>query len=143
MMKFLIIGHNVLDFIKGNGPLKIQPGGIVYTVMGLLSQIQDSDEIYLLTSEDDETQSKFSPFYQTINRELIIKVKKIPRVHLTSSEMGERCESYENITDSLSITLIKDISRFDGIIINMITGFDIKLDGSGGFKGRFWRFDLF
>ena len=40
--------------------------------------------------------------------------------------MNERHERYENITNNLSIE-INDLEQFDGIMINMITGFDITL----------------
>jgi sugar/nucleoside kinase (ribokinase family) len=39
----------------------------------------------------------------------------------------ERHEAYENITNNLSLD-ISGLNRFDGILINMITGFDITLD---------------
>jgi sugar/nucleoside kinase (ribokinase family) len=54
-------------------------------------------------------------------------VEKIPRVHLNLQKDCERHEAYENITNNLSLD-ISELNSFDGILINMITGFDITLD---------------
>src|SRR5690606_27420280 len=54
-------------------------------------------------------------------------VEEIPKVFLKIYENKEREEYYKNITGVLKINY-KDISSFDGIILNMLTGFDINLD---------------
>jgi len=55
------------------------------------------------------------------------KVEKIPRVHLNLQKDRERHEAYENITNNLSLSF-SDLNSYDGILINMITGFDITLN---------------
>jgi len=126
-MKLLVIGHSVLDFIKSGASQKISAGGIYYTISAI-NKIKDKrDEIFLVSQFDDETFSYFHTEYEKINKDLLIKVDKIPRVHLNLHKENERHEKYENITDGLSINF-SDFKRFDGILINMITGFDINLN---------------
>lgn len=126
-MKLLVIGHSVLDFIKSGASQKISAGGIYYTISAINNIKDKRDEIFLISQFDNETFSYFHTEYEKINMDLLIKVDKIPRVDLNLHKENERHEKYENITDGLSINF-SDFKRFDGILINMITGFDINLN---------------
>jgi sugar/nucleoside kinase (ribokinase family) len=85
------------------------------------------DEIFLCSQFDDETYNYFKPEFEKVNNKYLQKVDKIPRVHLNLEKNKERHEAYENITNNLSLNF-SDLNSFDGILINMITGFDITLD---------------
>jgi len=126
-MKLLVLGHSVLDFIKSENMDKISPGGIYYTISTLNRLIQKNDEIFICSQFDEETYSYFQPEFDIINKNYLKKVEKIPRVHLNLYPAQERHESYENITNNLEID-IDDLEKFDGMLINMITGFDITIN---------------
>jgi len=126
-MKLLVIGHAVLDFIKSDDKHRKSAGGIFYTISALNRLKTNDDEIYLCSQFDDETYSYFKSEFEKVNNKFLEKVEKIPRVHLNLQKGRERHESYENISNNLSINL-SDFNSFNGILINMITGFDITLD---------------
>jgi sugar/nucleoside kinase (ribokinase family) len=126
-MNLLVIGHSVLDFIKSDKEQKISAGGIFYSISALNRLTSSDDEIYLCSQYDDETYNHFKQEFEKVNNKFLQKVEKIPRVHLNLQKDRERHEAYENITNNLSIN-ISDLNIFDGILINMITGFDITLD---------------
>lgn len=126
-MKLLVIGHSVLDFIKVDSEQLISAGGIFYTVSALNRIKYNEDEIFLCSQFDEETYKYFGSEIEKVNNKFFQKVEKIPRVHLNLQDDKERHESYENITNNLSLN-ISDLNTYDGILINMITGFDITLD---------------
>ncbi len=126
-MKLLVIGHSVLDFIKDSEADKISAGGIFYAVSALNRICNKDDEIFLCTQYDEESFKYFKPEYDKIKKDYLQKVEKIPRVHLNLFTDKERHEYYENITNNLKIDFT-DLKELDGILINMITGFDITLE---------------
>lgn len=135
-MKLLIIGHSVLDFIKSDKIEKISAGGIYYTITALNRLKENDDQIFLCSQFDDESYSYFKLEFEKVNSKLLQKVDKIPRVHLNLQKDGERHEAYENITNNLSID-ISNLNLFDGILINMITGFDITITQLNQIKNNF------
>ena len=58
-MKLLVIGHSVVDRINFNGKLKLQPGGIHYSVAALSSFAEEDDEIFLCSSLSAKKDSLF------------------------------------------------------------------------------------
>ncbi|MFZ1518571.1 MAG: carbohydrate kinase family protein [Ignavibacteriaceae bacterium] len=126
-MKLLVIGHSVLDFINDGSSIRQNAGGIFYSISAINRIKSIEDEISLCSQFDDETYSHFLSEFEKIDKSYLTKVDKIPRVHLNVYKDKERHEKYENVTNNLFID-IKDINKFDGILINMITGFDITLD---------------
>lgn len=126
-MKLLVIGHSVLDFIRSGATERISAGGIYYSISAINKIKASSDEIFLLSQFDVETFVYFKKEFDIINKDFLLKVEKIPRVHLSTDQENERHEKYENITSNLTIdcSLLND---FDGILINMITGFDVTLN---------------
>jgi sugar/nucleoside kinase (ribokinase family) len=126
-MNLLVIGHSVLDFIKSDKEQKTSAGGIFYSISALNRLTASNDEIYLCSQYDDETYTHFKSEFEKVNKKYFQKVEKIPRVHLNLQKDRERHEAYENITNNLALA-ISEFKSFDGILINMITGFDITLD---------------
>ena len=125
-MKLIIIGHSVLDFINDGNNIKQNAGGIHFTISALNRIKFAEDEFYLCSQFDDETYKHFSNEFEKIDKSYLTKVDKIPRVHLNLFKDKERHEKYENITNNL-LTNFHNLNQFDGILINMITGFDITL----------------
>jgi len=126
-MKLLVIGHSVLDFIKSDTEQKISAGGIFYSISALNRLKSSEDEIFLCSQFDNETYTYFKPEFEKVSNKYFQKVEKIPRVHLNLQKDRERHEAYENITNNLSLSF-SDLNSYDGILINMITGFDITLN---------------
>jgi sugar/nucleoside kinase (ribokinase family) len=122
-MKLLAVGHTVIDHLTKNGVESIAPGGLFYTAAGLLNIRTDDDEIYLCTAI--EKSSNLFSLYDSSNKLYIHYADKIPKVHLIIHEDEEREEIYENISDELKLDL-KNLNIFDGILVNMITGYDLS-----------------
>jgi sugar/nucleoside kinase (ribokinase family) len=126
-MRILVIGHSVEDHIHQNNEEIIKPGGIYYSTLGLSKIITEGDEIQLITVLQKSNEYLFSETYNKIMLKQIDWVDEIPKIHLIIHDSEERTECYENITQNLKIDY-EVLNGFDGILINMITGFDITLD---------------
>lgn len=124
-MNFLVIGHSVEDHIYYKKNHTVKPGGIYYSAAAM-NYIKDSDdEIYLCTSYKKEGEL-FTGIYEKMKPEYFNYTEIIPKVRLNIYDNKEREEIYENITDELFLDTT-DLNRFDGILVNMITGFDLTL----------------
>ena len=127
-MKILIIGHTVEDHIVFHGEeQEVKPGGIFYSASGFHFLKDAEDEIYLCTSIQKDNYDLFAFVYDRFNHDFFSYVDKIPKIHLNVFEKKERHERYENITDKLTVPF-EALNKFDGIFINMITGFDINVE---------------
>src|SRR3989339_297671 len=126
-MKILAIGHSVEDHIHQNNEALIKPGGVYYSVLGLSKMMSVNDEIHLVTALQKSNEHLFSDIYGKINKKNISWVDKIPKVHLIIHDSVERTECYENVSKNLDVDY-NTPNNFDGILINMITGFDIDLE---------------
>jgi len=125
-MNFLVVGHSVVDKIIEKENILIKPGGIFYTAISLLSQIEKGDKVYLCTNIDQKSEKFFKQVYDQIPNDFIIKIASIPQVELRIEDTGERKETYTEISQNLKIPT-KDLHRFNGVLINMISGYDISL----------------
>ncbi|MCX6170464.1 MAG: carbohydrate kinase family protein [Ignavibacteriales bacterium] len=124
----MLIGHSIIDHFEELNSEISRPGGIFYSTIGILSLAKPEDEIFLLTSMNEKSFHLFESLYSKINKTFIDTVENMPEVILRTSGLGERKETYENLSSQLIIEKIGDWNQFDGILINMITGFDISLD---------------
>jgi len=125
-MKLLLIGHSVVDIINKESEKIIQPGGLFYTALAIKELSTENDEIFLCTQIDDEYYHLYVQVYKDFNLSLTEKVNSIPMVELKVSGHYERKEHYKNLSEKLRIDY-SGLKEFDGILINMITGFDIDL----------------
>jgi len=125
-MKILVIGHSVIDKIYYEKDKIIKPGGIFYTAAALANIASPSDDIYVCTTIDNVNEKLFSSVFERIKPNYITYSTNIPTVKLNIYDNKEREEKYENVSGNLQFN-IGDFNRFDGIMINMITGFDITL----------------
>jgi len=126
-MNFLLIGQSVEDHIYGIGPEAVKPGGIFYTVAALLKLMEANDNLHLCTAMQKERLNLFSPVYDSIDKRYFDFVNEIPRITLTLYKDKERDETYQNLSLGINLT-IDNYSGYDGIFINMITGYDITLE---------------
>lgn len=125
-MKLLVIGQSVEDHIYHNNEYKVQPGGIFYSVSALQGIMDESDRLYLCTSYR-KGDNLFGKQYDKLNPEYLNYTDSIPEVRLNIYDDREREEIYRNITGQLKVNT-NELNKFDGILINMITGFDITLN---------------
>lgn len=126
-MNFLIIGQSVVDKIKRGDVLQVKPGGIFYTAISLFNFLEKSDKLFLCTTVDKSYYKSFSLVYDKVEQEFIKTSERIPVVNLIVKSSGERDEIYENISEKIELDF-KHLNRFSGILINMITGFDISIE---------------
>lgn len=136
-MKILLIGHSIVDHIRTGEEEKTKPGGIYYSVKGMLPFTQEKDEISLVTGVQTEYLDLFNDVYNRINGKYIGNISGMPEVVLTIRENSEREEVYRNISGSLPVGSIRNFDDFDGILINMITGFDLSIDDIKKIRKKF------
>ncbi|MCU0405482.1 MAG: carbohydrate kinase family protein [Ignavibacteriaceae bacterium] len=125
-MNILAVGQSVVDIIIDRDDISIKPGGIFYTVVSFLSQLQQEDKIFLCSSIDKENEILFKHAYDKIEKKYLYYVESIPKVELVVDVTGERKETYSQTTQNLLVPSV-DLNRFDGILINMISGYDVSL----------------
>jgi sugar/nucleoside kinase (ribokinase family) len=125
-MNFLIIGHSVVDKVFDKGNVSIKPGGIFYTVASLLSQLQNDEKLYLCSEIDEENEKLFKELYNQVEKEYLRFVDSIPKVELIIENISERKETYSQLSRNLTLPK-NNLNRFDGILVNMISGYDISL----------------
>ncbi|MCU0332332.1 MAG: carbohydrate kinase family protein [Ignavibacteriaceae bacterium] len=125
-MNILTVGQSVVDIIIDRDDISIKPGGIFYTVVSFLSQLQQEDKIFLCSSIDKENEILFKHAYDKIEKKYLYYVESIPKVELVVDVTGERKETYSQTTQNLLVPSV-DLNRFDGILINMISGYDVSL----------------
>ena len=125
-MKLLVFGHAVIDKINCGKDEIIKPGGIFYTTAALANIVESKDNIYVCTTIDKINEKLFSPVFKKIKPNYISYSANIPIVKLNIYDNKERAETYENVSGNLQFN-ISNLNRFDGILINMVTGFDLSL----------------
>ena len=81
-MKLLVIGQSVVDYVKTADKIIVQPGGIFYTVTGLLSCADKIDAIFLCTSIEKANYNLFSDVFEKVNTTFFQKAGSIPKVLL-------------------------------------------------------------
>lgn len=126
-MKILIIGHSVEDHIHQNDLETVKAGGIYYSALGFSRIAATDDEIHLITALQKSNEHLFADVYSKDIKKHINWIDEIPKVHLIIHDSEERTECYENVSENLDIDYSM-LNEFDGILINMITGYDITLE---------------
>ncbi len=126
-MKILLIGHSVEDHLLSKDNEKITPGGIFYSALGHVFVKENEDEIYLNTVVEQSNENLFSCVYDKLDKKYIGIEKEIPKVFLTIYEDKERDECYNKVTKNLEINF-EGLNSFDGIQLNMVTGFDVTVN---------------
>lgn len=136
-MKLLIIGQAVVDTIHFiDGRTLLLPGGVHHVCSGISIVKSEDDDLFLSTSFDDESKSLFEKSFSIFNDKFITRTNKIPRVHLTIYPDREREEKYDSINQCLNLNII-DYNSFDGILLNMITGFDVTIEQAENIRKNF------
>lgn len=126
-MRLLVIGHSVEDHLHKGETEIVKPGGIYYSILGLSKIIEPQVEVSLITSLEKNNYHLFANVFDKVKLDYSNWVDEIPKVHLFVHESQERTECYEKIPPDLEIDFSM-LQNYDGILINMITGFDISLE---------------
>ncbi len=128
MSRILVIGHTVLDIIKYEDNSDTRPGGIYHTINTLVNIKEESDEIYLATLIPKENYELYRHVYNKVNLDYSTTTESIPIVTLRLFDDKERHECHHKAADKITLSSQIDYKQFDGILINMISGYDIDTD---------------
>ncbi len=131
-MKILLIGHSIIDHIDE----KIKPGGIFYSLTGMTAVKRAEDDIHLLTGFSEQNKKLFQNYSEAI-LDFSFQLNDMPEVFLRNFDDREREEIYKNISSGLCIDKVTNWNFFDGILINMITGFDISIDNIEKIRNKY------
>lgn len=123
-MKILIIGSSVFDKIVSRDTVIESPGGIYHTVKKMIELQSENDVISLCTQIDNQTFDHFKDIYNKSDQKYFTTLSEIPIVTLEETPCCYRKETYNNQVQDLNFDNIS-FSEFDGILINMITGYEL------------------
>ena len=127
-LKILVCGHSVIDTITIGGKIQSEsPGGIHFSVTGLNAIKKSGDRIYLISMYSEKDKSIFKFQQKAVDKDYSTIANEIPRVYLNLDEVNERAECYNRRPEKLDVSRIYHFEKFDGILLNMITGFDIDI----------------
>ncbi len=126
-MKILVVGHSVVDKVRYKGEVKTNPGGIYFSILGFMANLPDA-EIHLVTSFAEEHYSLFEEVFRLIKFPVSPKTEQMPVNHLYIKDNEEREEVYEYIPGKLNIEAVENLDTYDGIYINMVSGFEIGIN---------------
>lgn len=138
LMKLLVIGQSVIDHIFTIDQNVTKPGGIYYTCLGLKLMKSLNDSYNLITNFSKTSKEYFNTIFNEFDLSYSTEVEKLPNVNLYLHDNKERCEQYDDLTQKLTLPADLDYSIYDGILLNMITGFDISLDDLFHIRANFF-----
>jgi sugar/nucleoside kinase (ribokinase family) len=133
-MKILVIGHLCKDVIHPvDEPETESYGGIYYSVATLASLLDPGDRVIPVfgvnTNEYDLLIGHFHEQYPNVDTSGIFPFDdRTNNVHLFYQNKEARIECSKDISRPIPFDRIKDFLRVDGILINMISGFDITVE---------------
>ena len=132
-MKFLVVGHLCLDVIHPvEGPDVESYGGIYYAVAALASLCKPSDEVHPVfgvSKADYPTLMEHLRQFPNVDTAGIYKFDEpTNRVHLYYKDHQNRIECSKDISRPIPFEKIQKHLSVDGILINMISGFDLAID---------------
>jgi sugar/nucleoside kinase (ribokinase family) len=134
-MDITLIGHLCLDVVHRSGEQnEVRSfGGISYSLLTLANLLGSDDKVIPVfgigEAEYDEYMDLLAP-YSAIDRSGIFKTRQPTNlVHLFYDESGQaRTECSQNISDPLRFERIRPFLDTDGLLINMVSGFDMTLE---------------
>ena len=132
-MKFLVLGHLCLDVIHPTAGPEIQGfGGIYYAATTMAVLAERSDHIIPVFGVNREDHG---PLLQDLARFPAIDTSGIyvfdhptNQVHLFYRDGGARTECSKHIAEPIPFERIRPHLPVDGILVNMISGFDLTLE---------------
>lgn len=135
-MKLLVIGHTVKDIIQKPDETLIQPGGIYYTAAGLAGLKDDISSFTLVTALDDAHRTLYEDVYRHFDLRFVQHIENVPTVKLTIYPDKERTEEFLHLPGRLPLPIDCGI-QFNGILINMISGYELNSNDVAVLKKEF------
>ena len=132
-MKITVIGHICQDIFsnKKNEKQKTYWGGIYYCILTFANICSNEDIVCpvfpIFENDYDEIISVFQK-YPNINTDGIYKTQIPTNTVYINSSSKNRIECSTSIAESIPFKKIQPFLKSDGILLNMISGFDITLD---------------
>ncbi len=133
-MKFLVVGHLCLDVIHPIDAPEIQSyGGIYYSVATLAALLGENDTVlpvFGVNKNDHEPLvHHFKEQFPNVDTSGIFPFDEPTNsAHLFYQDSETRIECSKDISRPIPFARIRDFLKVDGILINMISGFDITLE---------------
>jgi sugar/nucleoside kinase (ribokinase family) len=134
-MKYGVVGHLCLDVIHLPDGSEVQSyGGIFFSLASLANIVDDDDSIYPVFGVGEVDYDEFIERLRVYRNVIIDGIYKFPgltnRVHLFYQDRQERTECSVHIAKPIEFERIKKLLEIgvDGILINMISGFDVELE---------------
>ncbi len=137
-MRIAVIGHLCLDVVhlpdgSGHERLSESYGGIFWAVATLANLLSSEDVISPVfgvgTNEFDKVMKRLNR-YENVDTTGIFKIDgPTNQVHLFYGTTGsQRVECSKDISDPIPFSRMDCLTNADGILINMVSGFDITLE---------------
>lgn len=132
-MKFLVVGHLCFDVIHPvEGPEIESYGGIYYALAALASLMDEGDTVvpvFGVNTADYEPLIANLGQFPHVDTSGIYKVEApTNRVHLYYHDATQRTECSRDIVPPIPYEKIRRHLSVDGILVNMISGFDIQIE---------------
>lgn len=133
-MKILVIGHLCMDIIHPvDEPETESYGGIYYAVATLASLLDPGDRVIPVFGVNanayDPLISHFREHYPNVDPSGIFQFEEPTNtVHLFYQNKETRIECSKDISRPIPFARIREFLKVDGILINMISGFDITVE---------------
>ncbi|MEX2115744.1 MAG: carbohydrate kinase family protein [Bacteroidota bacterium] len=135
-MNITVIGHLCFDTVhhpNGSAAEGRNPGGIVYTIAALAAMSSPKDTIVPVVGVSQSDHETFlawlKQFPQVKTDGIFILEGPTNEVHLFYGETGNsRIECSEHISPPIPFSTLRPFLDTNGILLNMISGFDITLE---------------
>jgi sugar/nucleoside kinase (ribokinase family) len=132
-MNFLVIGHLCLDVIHPKDGEEVRGyGGIYYAVVTLAALAETTDRVIPVFGVN---KADYAPLIEHLGRFPNVDTSGIFKhdeptntVHLYYKDPAHRIECSRNIAQPIPYEKIRRRLSVDGVLVNMISGFDITLD---------------
>ncbi len=132
-MKFVLVGHFCFDvFHSGDGAEEVHPGGI-YTAAAMLSSIAGKNDTIVpvcgVAREDLSGVIETFEKLPGVSTDGFYKIDALTnRVHIFSGTNGGSITCSKDIAPPIPFERLRRHVASDGMLINMISGFDIALE---------------
>lgn len=132
-MKFLVLGHFCLDIIHPVDEPEIQSyGGIYYSMAALASLLDEGDRIipvFGVNKNDYASLLQHLKQFQNIDTSGIYQFDEPTNsVHIFYKDRESQVECSKDISNPIPFDRIRSFLNVDGILVNMISGFDIAVN---------------
>jgi adenosine kinase len=132
-VKFLVLGHLCLDVIHPvNGPEVQSYGGIYYSIATLAGLLQKTDTVvpvFGVNRNDYGACIEHLGRFPNVDTSAIYEFDEpTNRVHLYYHDGGNRTECSKDIANPIPYEKIQPRLSADGILVNMVSGFDITIE---------------